>query len=923
MMSFFTESLSLRLAVLLSAALWSSSAVAGIRGVEAKPVEPYVAIVAHPGLATAVGFLPDGKSVITASYDGTAKLWDVSNGRLIRTFEAEKATVTSIAISADGKRLATGGEGNRTIRVWDIATGDIISILEPNPHGVLGLSFLPDGKLVRASTDGVFVWNVDEEKIERELGQQVRTWAMAVTPDGRFAACSYRLDPNQIVILDVKSGRSIGAFDSGNQGRLNVELAISPAGDRVHLWVNEERRIGRSWAIVPDEKKFQATPVPSPPELRDAGTIVLHPDGRHALLSLGDATLFDITPGDGLWRPIHRFSPGRVQMMPYLNASAISPDGKTIALVKGPWRQLRDRLPDMGTLELYRVPTPAPIARPGPAAGSVSWDVIPVNVKAVERLVPLDRMHLRALPDRRNNAPAIRRVGEKLDLAVWQNMVMVMREPGLLEPFAHDSSESITDATYDGKHFWVGSKLGGLAIFDTAGKLLKKLGVDEGLGRHEAGLRLVAVRPGRVLAFGAGADAEGRPIIASRRKTGWVAFVDFEINAAGEPLIEIITLMTEDDLPAHWPKLPARLEDRSALNARWAIELPAKDGTRSALAGMDDVSALLKVNLDDHTLTAMSQTVGQPYSPLFSGQHRPPTVIGDWVYSHNSKFLNVSRLDAAKPVWTSLGLAFTDASVGSRSLFADGNRVLLAGTHWFEVDAAGGKTRHLGPGLQYDGMDATGVEYYQSAHFGLAAFSPIDGCIFRISTDPARPRSQRPTTLPPPSTPPTDYFVPNGTMWIISRGGEPMIVRDGVIMERTLVLTPYFAASMRRAELLGQLNDRLNEARYDGPLNLAFTKAQKDAASRLRYVDMPVPPAKAAEVKRLFGLLTQGEPAAREAAKEALLVLSAGHSRDIHAWQRSHVDKIRAFFTAEQWKTIDRSDPAFLEALNHYFPATK
>lgn len=105
--------------------------------------------------------------------------------------------------------MATGG-ADKVVRVWDVETGDIISILKPNPAGTTGLAFLPDGKLIHSSTRGVVIWNVDEEKIERELGDSLQAWKMAVTPDGRFAACSYRLRPNQIVMLDVKSGNGSG-----------------------------------------------------------------------------------------------------------------------------------------------------------------------------------------------------------------------------------------------------------------------------------------------------------------------------------------------------------------------------------------------------------------------------------------------------------------------------------------------------------------------------------------------------------------------------------------------------------------------------------------------------------------------------------------------------------------------------------------
>ena len=79
----------------------------------------------HASYVLSVAFSPDGKQVLTGSYDKTAKLWDLS-GREIQTFSGHASSVWSVAFSPDGKQVLTGSE-DKTAKLWAVA-------LEPNPQ---------------------------------------------------------------------------------------------------------------------------------------------------------------------------------------------------------------------------------------------------------------------------------------------------------------------------------------------------------------------------------------------------------------------------------------------------------------------------------------------------------------------------------------------------------------------------------------------------------------------------------------------------------------------------------------------------------------------------------------------------------------------------------------------------------------------
>ena len=58
----------------------------------------------------------------TASWDKTARVWDVVSGQAVTPPLAHKGEVTAVAWSPDGKRVATAS-GDRTARVWDFKRG--------------------------------------------------------------------------------------------------------------------------------------------------------------------------------------------------------------------------------------------------------------------------------------------------------------------------------------------------------------------------------------------------------------------------------------------------------------------------------------------------------------------------------------------------------------------------------------------------------------------------------------------------------------------------------------------------------------------------------------------------------------------------------------------------------------------------------
>ena len=73
-------------------------------------------------------FSPDGKRIVTASADKTARLWDAETGKQIGELQGHGDSVLSAAFSLDGKRIVTASS-DKTARLWEVFanTSEVVS----------------------------------------------------------------------------------------------------------------------------------------------------------------------------------------------------------------------------------------------------------------------------------------------------------------------------------------------------------------------------------------------------------------------------------------------------------------------------------------------------------------------------------------------------------------------------------------------------------------------------------------------------------------------------------------------------------------------------------------------------------------------------------------------------------------------------
>jgi WD40 repeat protein/serine/threonine protein kinase len=274
----------------------------------------------HGDIVWKAVFSPDGRRVVTASRDGTARVWDAHRGVSIGAALPHRGALADVSFSPDGRRVLTADTDGKAC-VWDTATGQPITPPLQHAKWLYSAVFSPDGRVVvTASEDNTArIWDATTgQPVAPALKHTAGVRYAAFSPDSRKVVTAS--EDHTAQIWDTATGQRIGP---ALQHRDRVIRAVfSPDGNYVSTGSFD--RTARVWevatgrAITPGLKHHNSVRYAS-----------FSPDGRYVVTCSNDHTarVWEVGTGEPVTPPLrHNF---------LVTSAFFSPDGRRIVTASG------------------------------------------------------------------------------------------------------------------------------------------------------------------------------------------------------------------------------------------------------------------------------------------------------------------------------------------------------------------------------------------------------------------------------------------------------------------------------------------------------------------------------------------------------------------------------------------------------------
>jgi RNA polymerase sigma factor (sigma-70 family) len=266
----------------------------------------------HGSTVTGLAFTPDGKALISGSYDKTLRVWDAATGRELRRLPPFRGSLSCLSMPADGRTVAAC-EYTGEVFLADLAAGRVTPLRPPPgpPDFRACVALSPDGKLLAVGASSLRLWDAAAGKVLRECrGHSGRVRCVAFAPDGKTLASGS--DDTTVRLWGAATGKELLRLEVASQLRA---LAFSPDGKA--LATGDEGGSLCLWAL-PSGKPLHHSPGQGLP----VTAVAFSPNGKVVASGVnGLVTLWGAATG----KELHRLWGAGPE------AIAFSPDGATLA----------------------------------------------------------------------------------------------------------------------------------------------------------------------------------------------------------------------------------------------------------------------------------------------------------------------------------------------------------------------------------------------------------------------------------------------------------------------------------------------------------------------------------------------------------------------------------------------------------------
>ena len=234
------------------------------------------------GAVASANFSPDGRLIVTGSWDHSAKVWDAMTGRVIRKLEGGHTSFVNTArFSPDGKRILTASDDG-TARIWNVETGQVVTTLAGHQDRVRSATYSSQGDfIVTTSSDSTArLWNGSTGEFIREFrGHQFSVLCAEFSRDARWLITGG--EDNSARIWNVATGDPMLSF-TGHTASV-TSVGISPDASRVVT--GSQDQTAKLWDSQTGQEILTLSR-----HREDVTSVTFSPDGRQVLTASRDGT---------------------------------------------------------------------------------------------------------------------------------------------------------------------------------------------------------------------------------------------------------------------------------------------------------------------------------------------------------------------------------------------------------------------------------------------------------------------------------------------------------------------------------------------------------------------------------------------------------------------------------------------------------